>query len=30
VVSNFDAVIEPDKVNGKHESPATLSLLRLP
>jgi hypothetical protein len=30
VVSNFDAVIEPDKVNGKHESPATLSFLRLP
>jgi sugar lactone lactonase YvrE len=29
VVSNFDAVIEPDKVNGAHESPATLSLLRL-
>jgi sugar lactone lactonase YvrE len=29
VVSNFDAVIEPDKVNGKHESPATLSFLRL-
>ena len=29
VVSNFDAVIEPDKVNGKHESPAKLSLLRL-
>ena len=25
VVSNFDAVIEPDKVNSKHESPATLS-----
>jgi sugar lactone lactonase YvrE len=30
VVSNFDAVMEPDKVNGKHESPATLSFLRLP
>ena len=30
VVSNFDAVIEPDKVNTKHESPATLSLVRLP
>ncbi len=30
VASNFDAVIEPDKVNGKHESPATLSFLRLP
>jgi sugar lactone lactonase YvrE len=30
VVSNFDAVIEPDKVNTKHESPATLSFLRLP
>ena len=29
VVSNFDAVIEPDKVNGKHESPAKLSLLGL-
>lgn len=29
VVSNFDAVIEPDKVNTKHESPATLSLLKL-
>ena len=30
VVSNFDAVMEPDKVNAHHESPATLSLLRLP
>jgi sugar lactone lactonase YvrE len=30
VVSNFDAVIEPDKVNTKHESPATLSFVRLP
>jgi hypothetical protein len=29
IVSNFDAVIEPDKVNTKTESPATLSLLRL-
>jgi len=29
VVSNFDAVMEPDKVNQKHESPATLSLLKL-
>ena len=29
VVSNFDAVIEPDKVNTKHESPATLSFLEL-
>jgi len=29
VISNFDAVIEPDKVNGAHESPATLSFLRL-
>ena len=29
VVSNFDAVMEPDKVNAHHESPATLSLRRL-
>jgi hypothetical protein len=29
VVSNFDAVFEPDKVDSGHESPATLSLLRL-
>ena len=29
VVSNFDAVIEPDKVNQRHESPATLSILNL-
>ena len=29
VVSNFDAVMEPDKVNAHHETPATLSLLRL-
>jgi sugar lactone lactonase YvrE len=29
VVSNFDAVIEPDKVNQGHESPATMSVLDL-
>jgi sugar lactone lactonase YvrE len=29
VVSNFDAVIEPDKVNQKHETPATLSVIEL-
>jgi sugar lactone lactonase YvrE len=29
VVSNFDAVMEPDKVNQRHESPATMSVLDL-
>jgi sugar lactone lactonase YvrE len=29
VISNFDAVIEPDKVNQHHESPATMSVLEL-
>jgi len=29
IVSNFDAVVGPDKVTGKHNSPATLSVLRL-
>jgi sugar lactone lactonase YvrE len=30
VVSNFDAVMGPDKVNVKHETPAKLSVLKLP
>jgi sugar lactone lactonase YvrE len=29
IVSNFDAVMEPDKVNTKHEMPAKLSMLKL-
>ena len=29
LVSNFDAVMEPDKVNTKHEMPAKLSVLKL-
>ena len=29
VVSNFDAVMGPDKVNVKHETPAKLSVLKL-
>ena len=29
VVSNFDAVVAPDKVSSKHTSPATMSVLKL-
>jgi hypothetical protein len=29
IVSNFDAVVSPDKVSTKHVSPATLSVIQL-
>jgi hypothetical protein len=28
VVTNFDCVFGPDKVNTKHEMPATMSVLK--